>query len=56
MLMRERLNLKYSKISRIALKANSDQNLIQRQRCALEFLKLYQSKRRFINIDESWLD
>ena len=29
---------------------------MQRQQCALEFLKLLKSKKRIINIDESWID
>ena len=54
--MREQLDLRFRKIVRLAPNANSEVNLIQRQQCALEFLKLFQTKRRFINIDESWLD
>ena len=54
--MKEQLDLSYKKIVRLASKANSVRCLIQRQQCAVEFLKLAKSKRRLINIDESWLD
>ena len=54
--MKEQLDLSYKRIVRLAPQANSVAKLIQRQQCAIVFLKLYKSKRRFVNIDESWLD
>ena len=35
---------------------NSERCLVQRQQCAIPFLALIQVKKRFINIDESWVD
>ena len=54
--MKTQAGLSYKKIVRLAPKANSIENLISRQQCALLFLKLFKSKRRLINIDETWLD
>ena len=54
--MRNQVGLRYRKIIRLAPQTNSPRCLILRQQSALVFLKLFQSKRRLINIDESWLD
>ena len=54
--MKEQLGLSYKSIVRLAPKTNSIENLICRQQSALVFLKLYKTKRRFIDIDETWLD
>ena len=54
--MRDLLNLRYNKIVKLPVHGNSERCLVQRQQCALEFLKLVQTKRRIINIDESWVD
>ena len=54
--MQEQLELRYKLIVKLAPQANSLANRIQRQQCALLFLQLLKTKRRLINIDESWLD
>ena len=54
--MREEVGLRYRRIVRLAPQANSRRCLIQRQQCALTFLQLCRSKRRWIALDESWLD
>ena len=54
--MRDLLNLRYNKIVKLPVQGNSERCLVQRQQCALEFLELIQTKRRIINIDESWVD
>ena len=53
--MRDLLKLRYNKIVKIPVHGNSERCLVQRQQCALVFLKLVQTKRRIINIDESWV-
>ena len=55
-IMKEQLDLSYKLIVRLAPQTNSLANRIQRQQCALLFLQLFKTKRRLINIDESWLD
>ena len=54
--MKDQLDLRYKKIVRLAPEANSVRCLIQRQQCAMKVLELLKTKRRLINIDESWLD
>ena len=54
--MRNQAGLRYKKIVRLAPQANSLRCLYLRQQSALVFLQLFKSKRRLINIDESWLD
>ena len=53
--MRDLLKLRYNKIVKIPVHGNSERCLVQRQQCALVFLKLVPTKRRIINIDESWV-
>ena len=55
-IMREQVDLRYQKIVRVAPQANSKRCLIQRQQCVVKFLNLFQTKRRVISLDESWLD
>ena len=53
--MKDLLNLRYNKIVKLPFHGNSERCMVQRQQCALRFLKLVKTKRRFINIDESWV-
>ena len=53
--MKEDLNMTYRKITRVPQHANSEENLVKRQQCAVEYLRLWKTKTRLINIDESWL-
>ena len=55
-IMREQLDMSYTRIINIPIHGNSERCLVQRQQCALKFLELIQKKKRIINIDESWLD
>ena len=45
----------YVKIQNVAIFTNSSKNLVLRQRFAMEFLRLAQNKKHFLNVDESWL-
>ena len=54
--MRNLLDLRYTKIVNIPVHGNSERCRVQRQQCAIEFLGLIQTKKRIISIDESWLD
>ena len=54
--MRHLLDLSYTKIVQLPVHGNSERCLVQRQQCAIIFLKHIQVKKRIINIDESWLD
>ena len=55
MVMRDFLEMGYSKINKVPMTANSEVNLILRQRAAIEFLHLYQKRTRMIVIDETWI-
>lgn len=54
-LMKYQLGLCYRKIPKISPNANSDMNVVIRQQCALELIKLQKYRPRFISIDESFL-
>ena len=54
--MRELLDLRYSKIVWIPPQGNSARCLVQRQQCAIPFLGLSKKRKRWINIDESWIN
>ena len=47
--------MRYLKVIRHSLNANSEKNLILRQQSALKLLKLINKKSRLINIDETWI-
>ena len=49
------LGMSYRKVKPLSLQANSEKNIILRQRWALAFLGLLQTKQHLINIDETWL-
>ena len=49
------LGMRYRKVKPLSLQANSEKNIILRQRWALAFLGLLQTKQHLINIDETWL-
>ena len=50
------LNMGYRAINEIAPHANSEKNLVLRQRFAVEFLRLAATGAVFICIDETWLN
>ena len=54
--MKKELGMSYTKITKVAIHANSVKNLFLRQRWAVKFLALTQKKTVFLNIDETWID
>jgi len=54
--MKRDLDMSYQKMKRSALHANSEYNLVLRQRYAIKMFTLTQKKTVFLNIDETWLD
>ena len=55
MVMKEQLDMSYSKIVKVPVQANSEINLILRQRAAIEFIYLIEKQKRLIVIDETWI-
>ena len=49
------MGLRYRKIHHVPLKANSDRNLILRQRWAMKVIENDHKGRVYLNIDETWL-
>ena len=47
--------MRYRKVVHIPLKANSDRNLVLRQRWAMAVLEKDHKHRVFLNLDETWL-
>ena len=47
--------MRYRRIKRCSIHINSPKNLVLRQQFALKFLELLNSKKVFLNIDETWL-
>jgi len=54
--MTKEMDMSFRKITKIALQANSVNNLFLRQRFAIKWLSITSKKTIFINIDETWLD
>jgi hypothetical protein len=54
--MKDLLGMKYTKIIYQAVQANSERARVQRQQCALIFIKLWKNNTRFISVDETWVD
>ena len=54
--MRVHLNLRYSKVINLALKANEERCRVLRQLCALKVLEVTKTPKRVINIDETEVD
>ena len=53
--MKKVLGLRYRKIRRHPIQANSERCLVQRQQYALGMLDVLASGKRVLNVDESWL-
>ena len=53
--MKKDLVMSFKKVKPVALHTNSVNNLVCRQRYAIEMLRMYREKKRIINIDESWV-
>ena len=48
--------MKYKMIKRIPNTANRELNLVSRQQFAVEMVKVYQTYKRIVNIDETWIN
>ena len=49
------MHMAYKKVHGVALHTNSVNNLVLRQRFAIELLAQYRAGKTILNIDESWL-
>ena len=54
--MKNRLGLTYRKLDRININANKAMNIILRSNCGKMVLDKLNEGKRFINIDESWIN
>ena len=54
-MMRLELNMRFKKLVRISVHANSVRSLILRQQYALKLITLLKSGKRILNVDETWL-
>ena len=50
------MRLGYRKASGVPIQANSERCLVLRQQYAIKMIELLQSKKRIINVDESWVN
>ena len=53
--LKKKFRLSYRKIRRVPFSGNSERNLVLRSLYAQRMLPLYHSKKRIINVDESWI-
>lgn len=53
--LKTKFHLSYKKIRRIPFTGNSERNKVLRSLYAQKMLKVYQSVKRVINVDESWI-
>ena len=54
--MRKDLGMGYRRARTIPIQSNTERCLVLRQQYALKMLPLLKSKKRIINVDESWLN
>jgi len=54
-IMKKKLGMSYRKIKPMSLLANSQKNLVLRQRFAMEFIELMKTGKTILNVDETWL-
>ena len=54
--MKKDLGMSYRRARTVTVQANSERCLVLRQQFALRLLPLMESRRRIINVDESWLN
>ena len=54
-IMKKTLGMSYRKIKPMSLHANSEKNLVLRQRFAMELIELMKKGKTILNIDETWL-
>ena len=53
--LKKKFRLSYRKIRRVPFSGNSERNLVLRSLYAQKMIDVYHSKRRVINVDESWI-
>ena len=53
--LKKKFRLSYRKIRRVPFSGNSERNLVLRSLYAQKMINVYHSKRRVINVDESWI-
>ncbi len=53
--LKTKFNLSYKKIRRIPFTGNLERNKVLRSLYAQKMLEVYQSGKRVINVDESWI-
>ena len=49
--LKEELQMRYNKIVKVSIHANSKLSIILRQQCAVQLFELFKTKRTFYNID-----
>ena len=54
-MLKKKFRLSYKKIRRIPFSGNSERSKVLRSLYAQEMLRVYQSGKRVINVDESWI-
>ena len=54
-IMKQELNMSFKKIKEVTKHSNSEKNLVLRQQFALELIRILQSGKRIINVDQTWL-
>ena len=54
--LKKTMGLSYRRVRKVPVQANSERCLVLRQQYALVMLSILDSKKRVINVDESWLN
>ena len=49
------MNLRYRRIKKVPIQANSERCLVLRQQYSLKILEFLSEEKRIINVDESWV-
>ena len=54
-IMKQELNMSFKKIKEVTKHSNSEKNLVLRQQFATKLIEIIQTKKRIINVDQTWL-
>ena len=54
--LRNALSMRYKRVKRVAIQANSEASLVKRKACAEVLLNAFKEGKRILNIDETWLN
>ena len=54
-ILKENVGMRYKKIKPITVNTNSEKNLVLRQQFAQNLIKLLQSGKRVLNVDQTWI-